>query len=88
VITKLCANGGHPNIVNILGHGWMTKDERYYVDMECCAMNLEELINGDFIDRLGKEYFNPRGDSDGSVCLGLLSGIGCWRQFGNLSHFR
>lgn len=71
VITKLSANGGHPNIVNILGHGWMNIDERYYVDMECCAMNLEEFINGNFIDRLGKEYFNPRDDGDGPACLRL-----------------
>src|SRR5271154_1812290 len=59
VLTKLCSNGGHQNIITILQHGWLNKGERYYFDMELCAMSLEDFISGSYRTALGDDYFQP-----------------------------
>jgi len=65
VITKLCSTGGHGNIIAVLQHGWLNKDQKYYIDMELCEMNLEDFINGPYIATLGnKRYFDP-------ICMGV-----------------
>lgn len=71
VITKLCSNDGHRNIISILQHGWLNKDQWYYFDMELCAMNLEEFIYGRYITTLGSEYFDPIAVEKGLECLKL-----------------
>lgn len=72
VITKLCSNGGHRNIISILQHGWLNKDQKYYFDMELCAMNLEDFIHGPYIAALGNQYFEPMCVGvDGPECLKL-----------------
>ena len=72
VITKLWSNGGHENIIQILRHGWLNKDQKYYLDMELCAMNLDGFIRGPYIAALGNRYFDPKGiGGDGPECLNL-----------------
>src|SRR5271155_1660154 len=70
-MTKLCSNGGHPNIINILHHGWLNKDQWYYFDMELCAMNLEDFIHGPYIETLGGQYFDPTYLGNEHECLKL-----------------
>jgi serine/threonine protein kinase len=41
---KLCADGGHENIVKILRHGWFSDQSYFYIDMELCDHNLEDHI--------------------------------------------
>lgn len=44
MIEKILESGGHSNIVIILGHELLPDGLHYYVDMELCALNLEEFI--------------------------------------------
>jgi serine/threonine protein kinase len=69
VIEKVSASGGHPNIIGILRHGWLNIDEKYFLDMELCAMNLGDFISGDFAMELGEQYFDPMSNGNGPRCL-------------------
>lgn len=71
VIKKLCENGGHPNVITVLEHGWINTDDIYYFDMELCSMSLDDFINGSFAKDLDKQYFDPLGLGDGPKCLTL-----------------
>jgi len=72
VITKLCSNGGHRNIIAVLQHGWLNKDQKYYFDMELCEMNLDDFIKGSYIAALGNQYFDPTSaGGEGPECLNL-----------------
>jgi hypothetical protein len=43
-INKLCKSN-HPNIVQILGYGWLKPDGAFYfIDMELCKISLEKYI--------------------------------------------
>jgi len=43
-MTELC-NGSHPNVVQVLRHGWLPpKPSHYYIDMELCSGNLADYI--------------------------------------------
>ena len=68
---KLGSNGGHRNIIIILRHGWLNKDQWYYFDMELCAMNLQDFIYGKYITALGNPYFDPISVGDEPKCLRL-----------------
>src|SRR5271155_1219168 len=71
VMTKLGSNGGHRNIIIILQHGWINKDQWYYFDMELCAMNLQDFIYEKYITALGNPYFDPISVGDEPKCLRL-----------------
>src|SRR5271154_5475099 len=71
VIKKLCSNCGHRNIIDVLHHGWLNKDQWYYFDMELCAMSLEDFINGPYIADLGHQYFDPTHVGNGPESLKL-----------------
>ena len=43
-ILTLTGEGGHPNLINILTHGWLINNSVYYIDMNLCDMNLEDYI--------------------------------------------
>src|SRR5271170_4843764 len=73
VMTKLGSNGGHGNIIGILRHGWLNKDQWYYFDMELCCMNLEDFIYGKYITALGNQYFNPISVGGEPDCLKLFN---------------
>jgi serine/threonine protein kinase len=45
-IAKLCAPGGHPNIVSVLRQGTVKDSGMFYFDMEYCESTLEQLIQG------------------------------------------
>lgn len=49
-VTKLCKVGAHPNIVEVLQHGWLPSQssEIYFFDMECCEQTLEDHMNSMF----------------------------------------
>lgn len=65
MIEKLCKGGGHPNIVVVLKHGWLNLNENYFVDMELCAINLEDYIRKDFKTVLGlSQYLDPLSATD------------------------
>jgi serine/threonine protein kinase len=44
-ITSLTQKGGHPNVVTILKHGWL-RGSLYSIDMELCALSLDDYITG------------------------------------------
>jgi serine/threonine protein kinase len=44
-IAKLCAPGGHANIVSVLRHGTVKDSGLFYFDMEYCESTLELFIN-------------------------------------------
>ena len=51
-INKLC-RCRHPNIVQVLGYGWLKADGAFYfIDMEVCEISLEKYIQGETIDNL------------------------------------
>lgn len=43
VITKLCRSGTHPNIIEVMNHGWVDSSF-YFIDMEYCPNTLEEYL--------------------------------------------
>jgi serine/threonine protein kinase len=43
VATKLCRPGAHPNIVEVINHGWLDRSF-YHVDMEFCQVTLADYI--------------------------------------------
>lgn len=71
VIKKLCKDDGHPNIISVFNHGWIDKDRQYFFDMELCAMNLDDFINGDFITDSQKQYFGQICSDNYPTCLTL-----------------
>ena len=42
-IDTICS-AGHRNIVQILRHGWFNSGFYYFIDMELCALNLDDYI--------------------------------------------
>ena len=51
-INKLCKSN-HPNIVQVLGCGWLKPDGAFYfIDMELCEISLENYIQGGTINGL------------------------------------
>lgn len=46
VAMSINGNGGHKNIIPILGHGKLPNEEYYYIDMPYCDLNLHEYIKG------------------------------------------
>src|SRR5215472_8148461 len=42
-IDTICSTG-HRNIVQILEHGWFKSGFYYFIDMELCALNLDDYI--------------------------------------------
>jgi serine/threonine protein kinase len=70
VINKLGANGGHQNIINVLGHGWL--NDRYYFDMELCIFNLEDYIVSNSRETFSlPKYLSPSAMKDEQGCLSL-----------------
>jgi serine/threonine protein kinase len=43
-IRKICGNGLHPHIVEVLKLGELRNTDYYFIDMELCDLNLEEYI--------------------------------------------
>jgi serine/threonine protein kinase len=44
-VSSLCTNGECKQIVEVLQHGWLTKDHSYYfIDMEYCQETLEDRL--------------------------------------------
>jgi serine/threonine protein kinase len=43
-ITKLCGQGQHNNIVEVLQHGKLPNSPYYFIDMELCDINLDMYI--------------------------------------------
>jgi serine/threonine protein kinase len=44
-VSALCTGAKCKYVVEVLKHGWLTKDHTYYfIDMECCIQTLEEFI--------------------------------------------
>src|SRR5277367_1340854 len=43
-ISRLCQNQAHRNILCSLGHGTLSGDRYYYLDMELCEFNLEKYM--------------------------------------------
>jgi serine/threonine protein kinase len=43
-IDRLCRPGGHPHIISILDHGWLSYDSYYFIDMELCDLSLHDYI--------------------------------------------
>jgi len=69
VIAKVA--NGHENIIKVLNQGWFD-DERYYLDMELCLLNLEDYMRGDFKSVVGiSKYFDPRPSEDILDCFSL-----------------
>ena len=43
---RILQSGGHKNIIEILGHGWIDSPYQYYfIDMEYCDFNLHNYIH-------------------------------------------
>jgi serine/threonine protein kinase len=56
VVSSLRDNGGHPNIIDILDHGWLTSlQDVYFIDME-----LGYLTLADYIDYIYNRGSNPQ----------------------------
>lgn len=68
VINKISENGKHPNIITVLEHREMPGDT-YALDMELCEMNLGQFINGEYINAMGNQYFDPLCKGDVPGCL-------------------
>lgn len=51
-LSTLLKDGGHPNIVSFLNHGCLS-DQRYFIDMELCDLNLDDYIRGKNLDFIG-----------------------------------
>jgi serine/threonine protein kinase len=84
VIEKLKANGGHKNITTVLEHGWLD-EERYFIDMEACILNLEDYISSEVRSVVGpSKYFDPQ-CTDAS--LGCLSFRGIMEDITNGLNF-
>jgi serine/threonine protein kinase len=64
--------GGHPNIVDVLGHGELD-DERYYFDMELCLVTLDDFLGGSYQDALQAQYYDPCCSNDSLAALSLWS---------------
>ena len=45
VVKLLMENGGHENIVRILGQGFIPSFDYFYIDMELCDMTLKDYID-------------------------------------------
>src|SRR5947207_14150384 len=46
VVTSICNNGGHNNIIGILDHGWLRgRYKVYFIDMELASFTLGDYIN-------------------------------------------
>jgi serine/threonine protein kinase len=69
VLNKIRENGGHPNIITVLWHGWMATGHFYALDMDLCEMNLGNFIDGGYITALGPQYFEMGGEGDLLDCL-------------------
>lgn len=65
VIEKLRANGGQKNITQVIRHGWLD-EERYFIDMEACIINLEDFISTDVKSVLGPSKYFGRQDANGN----------------------
>ena len=84
MIEKLKANGGHKNITTVLEHGWLD-EERYFIDMEACILNLEDYISSEVRSVVGpSKYFDPQCTD---VSLGCLSFRGIMEDITNGLNF-
>jgi serine/threonine protein kinase len=46
VVTSICRNGGHQNIIRVLRHGWLGGSVNvYFIDMELASLTLEEYLD-------------------------------------------
>lgn len=71
MIDKVAAGGGNTNLIRVLKHAWLN-DERYYIDMEMCILNLEDYILGDFKSVFGiSKYLDPHSTKCDLGCLSL-----------------
>jgi serine/threonine protein kinase len=71
VIDKLQANGGHDNIISVLGHGTLNND-CYYFDMELCVLNLDDFITADIKSIFGiSKYVSPASAKGSLACMSL-----------------
>ena len=46
VIEKFRRGGGHPNVVAVLAHGWIIKDQFYHIDMDLYFFSLRDFVRG------------------------------------------
>lgn len=58
-IKKLCGNGGHPHIVSFLRFGEVTNTHYYFLDMELCALNLDQYIHSKLSPNLLPSELTP-----------------------------
>jgi serine/threonine protein kinase len=91
VLEKFHENGGHENIVTVLGYGWLDpRKERFYVDLEPCIMNLDDYVKGDIKSILGlPRYFDPLLHERSLRCLsfwGIMNDIASGLNFMHSSH--
>src|SRR5277367_1332957 len=91
VLEKFRENGGHENIVTVLGYGWLDpRKERFYVDLEPCIMNLDDYVKGNIKSMLGLEkYFDPVLHERSLRCLtfwGIMKDISSGLNFMHSSH--
>src|SRR5271156_1077179 len=45
VIERICGEGAHPHIVEVLKLGELLNSDYYFIDMELCDLNLSEYIH-------------------------------------------
>ena len=59
IIDKLLdLNGWNKNVVQVFNHGWIQRDPNwYFIDLELCALNLEDYLQGDFKSVLGVSFY-------------------------------
>ena len=69
ILLELHKAGEHPNIIKILGHGWLPSPHSYvFIDMDLCDSNLHDYIYGPrlveitdaFLEGNPKPVYTPR----------------------------
>lgn len=44
-LKAICEQNEHPHTIRLFEHGWLS-DDRYFIDMELCDLNLDDYIHG------------------------------------------
>jgi serine/threonine protein kinase len=91
VLEKFQRDGGHENIVTVLGYGWLDESKaRFFVDLEACILNLDDFIKGNVKSVVNtSNYFNPLVEEKSLRCLsfwGIMKDISCGLSYMHSLH--
>lgn len=64
VIEKIREGGGHDNVIAVLSHGWLIKDQFYFIDMDLLGFSLRDFIGYNFKSAVGSRFFDRRSSQD------------------------